>query len=266
MTIINLEGNYWLKKWIKNLIEANEDEIKRLKGMWNKIPPERIADAYSDLGETVYKIGLCNIALGNKQEALNLFKKAVEYYKKAKEHLDKAKPEISYSIFYVNYFIYSAILTQDEKIIKEIAQHMCDVEETILNKYPKRKRSIELRQYRRAFILANLITGNDGKTRERLAAFERYHKSKSLIPGEYPITVAVKGILEKDPKLTKEGTDKLLKRHIGMVRRRSAISSEEMLVCVPAICMLILVKLKGMNINEIYIESEYAPKFLFEDQ
>ncbi len=139
---------------------------------------------------------------------------------------------------------------------------MCDVEETIIiNKYAKRKRSLEMRLCHHAFILANLITGNDEKTREHLAAFERYHKS--LIPGEYPITVAVKGILEKDAKLTKEGIDKLLKRHIGLIRGRSALMYEEMLVCVPAICMLILAKLKGMNINEIYIESKYAPKFLW---
>ncbi len=249
------------KKKIESEIADEKEDIENIKGYWNEIPPEGLSGVYSDLAGDSETIGIYNIILGNKQEALNWFKQATDYHKKEKENADKAKPEINYELSYKE-FIYSAILTQDEKIIKDTAQHMCDMEDAILNKIIKGKTKTKLAMllYRHGFILANLIVGNYSKTKEHLDAFERHHKT--LIPEEYPITDAVKGILEKNPKLTKDGINKILKRHIGLTR--GSLPQEQKLVCIPIVCMLTLAKLKGMNIKDIYIESKYIPKILFE--
>lgn len=237
---------------------ANED-LELIKSCWPKIPQDGLANAYTDLGYAMRKLGLCELYLSNKQEALELFKKSVEYYKKAMENADKAKPGFYYELHYWR-FIHSAILTQDKNIIEDTAKHMCEIEDEILNKITKHKTSLEMLMYHHGFILANLIMENCSKTKEHLDFFE---KRKKLLRDEYPVKEAIRGILEKNPKLTKEGINKIIKRHIGLLKARALFSGDK-LVCVPAVCMLTLARLQGIDIKDIYIESKYMPKVLFE--
>lgn len=250
------------KKEIEELIAMRREDMENIKGYWNEIPLEGLSGVYYDLADNSEEIGIFNILLGNKQEALDWFKKANDYYKKEIENMDKAEPGINYALAYRN-LIYSAILTQDEKIIKDTAQYMCNVENEIFNRIMKqRAKKYPMLIYHQGFILANLIVGNDDKVKYHLSAFKRNYK-RPLKDG-YLITDAVGGILEKNPKLTKEGIEKILKRHNRLIKR-PVLSEEEKLVCIPAIRMLILAKFKGMNINDVYIESKYIPKFLFEE-
>jgi len=248
------------KKDIEIMIKCGKEDIEMLTRDWNKIAIERLASVYEMLGDACKEIGVGTLLSGNKKEALEWFKKSVEYYKKAIENGDKTGHRYQYEFTY-GWLIESALLTQDEKIIKEIAQHMCDVEETVVNNIMKikdgRLRRFPMLLYHIAFILPNLIVGNDDKTKEHLNYFE---KRKTLLSDEYPITDAVKGILERDPKLIKEGIDKILKRHSRIKR---ALPSSDRLLCIPAVCKLTIAKLKGIDINDIFIENKYIPKILF---
>lgn len=242
--------NEQLEKWIKE----EKEEIDEVKGYWNEIIPEEIPGTYFDFAMKSRAIAIYNLCLGNKQNALKWFKESVRYCKKMIEYKNKNN---KFDITSYRDLIFSVILTQDKGTIKKEADEMCNVEEKI-KKDVKYKDDLFLYYY--IFVLANLITEHSDKTRELLSRLDKY---KKLPYQSYPINDAVKGILQKDTELVKKGINNMLKRHAGLVRAQS-ITTPERLVCIPVVCMLILAKLKGMNIKDIYIESKYIPKILFE--
>ncbi len=234
---------------IKRLKKLKEDAINRTITNWDSYPEERHRLIKRGMADRYHEIGIYSLLLDDKANALELFHKSVDLFEENIEIKENAYPNLLD-------LIHAALFSRDMDLMNR-ASSLCG---KIVDKEPK----ITVHYIK---MLCDLIDGDHDSVKKNIKVIKENPDGEeyfSLYLDELAETV-----LEKDAERMKKILHKVLESH-DQIRARyyGNKHSYNYVICIPATCLLILAKGKGVKVKKEDVSEElrgYIPWIILEE-